>query len=161
MGICRDDRYGLLIPTPDGSLEPIKHYNVDEAKKTLGVLDSPSGGSEEHLEKVRMQVETWNNRMKNGHLPSHMAWIAYHLQLTTAVKYGIGTLTNGIEEASKLLHKEDFKTLPILGINQCVLTGWRHLHHAFGGFGLMSLPTENNSYAISISFSNTTTLRQW
>ena len=52
-----------------------------------------------------------------------MAWIAYSLQLTTAVKYGIGTLTNDIEEASELLHKEDFKTLPILGINRCVLTG--------------------------------------
>jgi hypothetical protein len=53
--------------------------------------------------------------MKNGHLPSHIAWIAYKHQLWPGLRYGLGTMTNDLEVANKLLNKTDYKMLNILG----------------------------------------------
>ena len=69
--------YELFIDDLDGTPVKIDHVAMDEAKKTLGIYDSHGGGNTEHLEKLDEKMETWMNRVKNGHLPSHMAWVAY------------------------------------------------------------------------------------
>ncbi len=74
--------------------------------------------------------------MMNGHLPHHMAWIAYKQQLWPGLRYGLGTMTNDIEPANKLLDKEDYRTLNILGMVRTVHRNLRKLHTMFGGFGL-------------------------
>jgi hypothetical protein len=97
----------MLITNLDGSKCPIKQEGVDVSKKTLGVHDSQSGGNAGHLEFIRNKVKTWVNRMTNGHLPHHMAWIAYRHQLWPSLRYGMWMMTNYLEEAENLLNKED------------------------------------------------------
>lgn len=80
--------------------------------------------------------------MKNAHLPSHLVMISYHLQLWTALRYGLGTLTNSISQAEECLSKLDYQLLPLIGVNRNITKGWRTLHPAFGGIGLLSLATE-------------------
>ena len=46
--------------------------------------------------------------MGNGHLPAKWAWVAYKLQLWPGIKYGIGTMTNDMEEAEELLDDHDY-----------------------------------------------------
>ena len=72
---------------------PIKQEKVTESKKTLDIHDSPSGGNATHLLFNKAKVSTWVNRMTNGHLLNHMAWIAYEHQLWPGVRYGLGTMT--------------------------------------------------------------------
>jgi hypothetical protein len=71
----------MLITNPDGTTSPIKQEKVTDPKKTLGIHDSPSGGNAAHLSYIKAKVSMWVNRMMNGHLPSHMAWIAYKHQI--------------------------------------------------------------------------------
>ena len=71
----------LSITNPDGSTSPITQEHVTTSKKTLGIHDSPSGGNSTHLSYIKEKVRTWVGRMANGHLPSHMAWVAYRHQL--------------------------------------------------------------------------------
>jgi hypothetical protein len=106
----------MLITNPDGSKSLIKQEGVDASKKTLGVQDSLSGGNTGHLEFIRNKVTTWVNRMTNGHLPHHMAWIAYWHQLWPSLRYGLGTTMNDIEEAENLFNKEDYCMLNLLGV---------------------------------------------
>jgi hypothetical protein len=80
--------------------------------------------------------------MKNGHLPYHMAWIAYRLQLWPGLRYGLGRMTNDIEEATSVNSKIDYRMLNILGVARTVTKGLRTLHTTFGGFGLLSVATE-------------------
>jgi hypothetical protein len=101
----------LLITNPDGTKSPIKQEEVTESKKTLGIYDSPSGGNEGHLSYIVNKAAQLVNRMKNGHLPSHFAWIAYKHQLWPGLRYGLGTMTNIMEAADKLLDKTDYKML--------------------------------------------------
>ena len=61
--------------------------------------------------------------MKNGHLPSNIPWVAYKLQLWTGLHYGLGTMTNDLEEAESLRHNEDHEVLHILGITQKIMRG--------------------------------------
>ncbi len=80
--------------------------------------------------------------MENGHLPSHVAWIAYKHQLWPSLRYGLGTMTNNIEIADKLLNKTNYMMLNILGIFRNVSTGLQKPHTTFGRFSLFSLPTK-------------------
>ena len=84
----------------------------------------------------------WATRMTNGHLPSLMAWVAYKHQLWPGVRYGLGTMTNDLEASDKLLLKEDYRMLNILGVVRSVTKGLRRLHTSFGGYGLFYLPVE-------------------
>jgi hypothetical protein len=132
----------LVITNPDGSTSPISQEELTTSKKTLGIHDSPAGGNIDHLSYIKEKVSGWISRMSNGHLPSHMAWVAYKHQLWPGVRYGLGTMTNDLEAADNLLNKEDYRMLNVLGVVRTVPTGLRRLHTSFGGFGLFNLPVE-------------------
>jgi hypothetical protein len=132
----------LVITNPDGTTSPISQEQVTTSKKTLGIHDSPSGGNPAHLTYIKEKVGEWVSRMSNGHLPSHMAWVAYRHQLWPGVRYGLGTMTNDLEITNNLLHKEDYRMLNVLGVIRSVTKGLRRLHTSFGGFGLFNLPME-------------------
>jgi hypothetical protein len=120
----------------------IKQEEVTVSKKTLGIYDSPAGGNKGHLDHIKGKVTMWINGMTNGHPPSHTAWVAYRHQLWPGLRYGLGTMTNDIDPAAKLLDKVDYKTLNVLGILRNVTKGLRKIHTTFGGFGLFNLATE-------------------
>ena len=132
----------MVVTNPDGSTSPISKEHVTASKKTLGIHDSPSGGNSGHLTFIKEKVGLWINRMVNGHLPNHMAWVAYKHQLWPGVRYGLGTMTNDLEITDNLLHKEDYRVLSILGVARSVPKDLRRLHPSFGGFGLFNLPVE-------------------
>ena len=135
-------QYDVFVPMPDGSEEKLRQYDIHHSEKTLGVFDSPAGGSAEHLKDVSERVESWTTRMKNGDLPASMAWTAYNLQLWPSLRFGLGTLTNDVEAADELLSSYDYIMLPFLGVVRTIKKGWRKLHTTFGGVGLFHLPTE-------------------
>jgi hypothetical protein len=134
----------------DDILTDLPEVNV--SKKTLGVHDSLSGGNMGHLEFIQNKAITWINRMMNGHLPHHTAWIAYKQQLWPGLRYGLGTMINDIKPANKLLDKEDYRTLNILGVVRTVRRGLRKLHTMFGGFGLFNLAMEQLISRINMFF---------
>jgi hypothetical protein len=80
--------------------------------------------------------------MTNGHLLSHIVWVAYRHQLWPGLQYSLGTMTNDIDPAAKLLDNVDYKKLNVLGILHNVTKGLRKIHTTFGSFGLFDLATE-------------------
>ena len=82
------------------------------------------GGNELHLERTRRKVDSWIDKMKNGHLPPSMGWIAHKFQLWSGVRYKVGTRTNDLEETKKVLNKKDDRMLKILGTASTVKKGW-------------------------------------
>ncbi len=71
-----------------------------------------------------------------------MARIAYKHQLWPGVRYGLGTMTNDFKVADNFLHKEDYRTLNVVGVARSATKGLRRLHTTFGGFGLFNLPVK-------------------
>ncbi len=142
----------LFIINPDDRKNAIKQEEVTVSKKTLGIYDSPAGGNNGHLNYIKGKAMTWVNRMTNGHLPSHMAWVAYKHQLWPGLRYGLGTMTNNITPAKKLLDNVDYNTLNVLGILCNVTKGLRKIHTTFGGFGLFDLPTEQLISRVNMFF---------
>ena len=113
----------LFVTNPDGTKSKITQEEVTVSKKTLGIHDAPAGGNEEHLKHITQKNSTWTDRMTNGHLPHHMAWIAYRLQLWPGLRYGLGTMTNDIEEATSVNSKTDYRMLNILGVARTITVG--------------------------------------
>ncbi len=130
------------ITNPDGSRSAIKQKDVTVSKKTLGIHDSLAGGNGGHLKHIQEKASMWTSRMTNGHLPHHMAWVAYMHQLWPGLQYGLGTMTNDIKEAENVLQESHYKMLNILGVACTVTKGLRKLHTTFNGLGLFSIPTE-------------------
>ena len=112
--------FELSVTNPDGSKSSIKQEEIQTSKKTLGIYDSPAGGNQGHLEYIHGKLTKWINRMCNGHLPSHMAWIAYKLQLWPGLGCGLGTMTNNLEATETIFDKADYETMPILGVARTV-----------------------------------------
>ncbi len=121
----------LFITNSDGTKSAIKQEEATASKKTLGIYDTPAGGNEGHLAYIRSKATTWINRMTNGHLPSHIAWVAYRHQLWPGLRYGLGIMTNKIKPAATLLDKVDYKTLNVLGVLWDVTKGLRKIHTTF------------------------------
>ncbi len=132
----------LFLTNPDRTKSRINQEGATVSKKTLGIHDSPAGGNEEHLKYIQQKASTWTDRMTNGHLPHHMVWIAYKHQLWPSLRYGLGTMTNDIKKATEVNTKTDYRMLNILGVVRTVTKGLRTLHTTFGGFGLLSVATE-------------------
>ncbi len=88
-------------------------------------------------------VNKWISKMKNGHLPARLGWIAYKFKLWPGIKYGLATFAMPLEIAQKVLQCKNFHLLSFLGVNQSVKRKWRTLHCAFVGIGLYSLPVKH------------------
>jgi hypothetical protein len=134
--------FQLFVNNPNGSKSSIKQEEVLTSKKTLGIYNAPSGGNQGHLEYIHSKLTTWITRMRIGHLPAHMAWIAYKLQLWPGLHYGLGTMTNDLEATERIFDKSNYNMMPLLGVVHTVKRELRKLHTTFGGFGLFHLPTE-------------------
>ena len=134
--------FELKITNADGEERILEQKTPTMSMKTLGVNDAPAGGNVAHLDYLSNKSKVWINRMKNGHLSNHLAWMAYKLQLWASLRYGIGTMTNDIEEAEELFKEQEQGVLNILGIVKNVKRELRRLQPTFGGFGLFNLATE-------------------
>eukprot|EP00956_Cyclotella_meneghiniana_P011552 scaffold16227_cov96-Cyclotella_meneghiniana.AAC.2 len=142
----------LVILLPDGTTEEITVLPCDVHQVTLGVASSPDGNNHHHLaaegkardkwKSIRTKAEVWVNRLKNAHLPSKYVWVSYRLQLWSSVRYSLGVLSARLKDMTELCPRFAFEVLPHLGINRRVRAGWRYMHSAFGGFGLLDLATE-------------------
>ena len=89
-----------------------------------------------------VKTSKWVGRLKNAHLPVHLAWKTYGHQLWSSIRYGIGTLATPRKDIEDLLHKLEFIILLYLGINKHVKTEWRQLPREFMGIGLYNLSVE-------------------
>jgi len=65
----------LFVTNSDGTKSQINQEEVTVSKKTLGIHDAPAGGNKEHLKHIQQKASTWTDRMTNGHLSHHMAWM--------------------------------------------------------------------------------------
>ncbi len=142
----------LLIRNPVGTKSSIKQEDVSVSKKTLGIYNAPAGGNEGHLNHIKSKATTWVNRMTNGHLPSHIAWVGYRHQLWPGLRYRLGTMTNDIEPAAKLLDDVNYKILNVLRILHNVTKGLKKIHTTFGGFGLFDLAMEQLFSRVNMFF---------
>jgi hypothetical protein len=71
-------RHKLTILLPGGDRTEIVQLLVMEGKKMLGVWSSPMGSDTKHLQEVVFgKTSNWVRRLKNVHLPVHLAWKAY------------------------------------------------------------------------------------
>ncbi len=96
-------QHKLTILSLGGSCKAILQLPVMEGKKMLGARSSPAGLDTKHLQEVVLgKTSKWVGRLKNAHLPTHLAWKAYQYQLWPSIRYGIATLTTPRKEIEEI-----------------------------------------------------------
>ena len=126
----------------DNETTEIPSLATCEERKSLGVYFCPEGGSKKQMNTIKEKVDKWVNKMKNGYLPTNLAWMAYCHKLWPSARFGLGTMTNEVEAMESMLDKEDYESLNGFRVASTLKKGWRKLHIAFGGLGMVSLKTE-------------------
>ncbi len=133
----------IKIPLPNGDKAKILQGAVLVTEKALGIWSSIDGNNEAHVEhNVTKQVEKWINRMRNGHLPTKLGWIAYDFKLWAGVRYRLAVLATPLLILAGVLKKQNFRLLLFLGVNHNVKREWQTIHRAFGSIGLFSFAIE-------------------
>jgi hypothetical protein len=80
--------YELTIILPDGTRKAIMQFHVMDSRKMMGVWSLPNGSDKKHLQEVVIGKTTkWVGKLKNSHLPVHLAWKAYRFQLWPGIWY--------------------------------------------------------------------------
>ena len=126
----------------DNETTEIPSLATCEERKSLGVYFCPEGGSKKQMNTIKEKVDKWVNKMKNGYLPTYLAWMAYCHKLWPSARFGLGTTPNEVEAMESMLDKEDYESLNGFRVASTLKKGWRKLHIAFGGLGMVSLKTE-------------------
>ncbi len=120
-------------------------------EKALGIWSSIDGKDDAHVKRnVTDRVEKQIDKMRNGHLPAKLGWIANRLKLWVGVRYGLASLATSLLVAKGVLKQQNFKLLAFLGVNCNVKREQRTLHRAFGGIGLFSFAVEQMIVMINI-----------
>ncbi len=111
---CKDSKWkyaaqpdlDIKIPLPNGDMAKFLQGEGLVAEKALGIWSSIDGNNEAHIEhNVTKQVEKWINKMRNGHLPAKLGWIAYHFKLWAGVTYGLAVLATPLLILAGVLKK--------------------------------------------------------
>ncbi len=106
------------IPLPDGTSAMISQGEVTAAEKALGVCSTVDSNDNEHLaQNITGRIKKWISKMKNGHLPACLGWVAYKFKLWPRVRYGLATLAMPLEAAQKAIQHKNFHVLPFLSLN--------------------------------------------
>jgi len=137
------NQYELTIPLLDGNRHSIEQLPTSESRKMLGVWSNPRGTDDKHIHEVVLgKTKSFLNRIKNGHLPTHLVWKAYRSCLIPALKYGLSTLATQMVVTQELLRKWEFELLSYLGVNKHVQTEWQTIPRELGGIGLWNFTVE-------------------
>jgi hypothetical protein len=111
----------MEILLPDSSAANIVHGDVMTAEKALGIWSTGSGNNDKHLEEnVTVRIGSWISRMRNGHLPARLGWLAYRFKLWPGIQYGLATLAIPLTAAQRVLLQENFHSLSFLGVTRNV-----------------------------------------
>ena len=132
----------LEILGDNNELTKVKSLEADVDKKSLEIRFCPAGGSKEQLKSIKEKVHKWVGKMRNGYLPTNLAWLSYKHKLWPGASYGIGAITNDVEEGEELLDEEDDDSLNFFGVAITLTKPLRKLHCTFGGIGMMNFRTE-------------------
>jgi hypothetical protein len=102
----------MEILLPGGSAAMISKGEVSVAENALGVWSTVDGDNNVHLsQNITGRVNKWISKMKNGHLPARLGWIAYKFKIWPGIKYGLATLAMPLEIAQKVLQRKNFHLL--------------------------------------------------
>lgn len=143
----------VKVVTPSGAKEGIALISAEEARVTLGIATSINGDDSHHLRapgsakdkwrSIKTRADIWLDRLRNSKIPPKHAWVSYRLQLWASIRYGLGVLSAPLSELGEISTNFAYRAMSRLGVNKNIKAGWRYLHSAFGGVGLLDLATES------------------
>ena len=125
-----------------GTIGPIDHLPVTEARRTLGVRLAPDGNNKEEYTYLRTQAQNWQEQLRTGHLPRHLAWQALQSSLLPKLKYPLPATTFSRQACNKILSPALLASLPASGIMRTFPRTLVHAPTAARGLNIPDLYTE-------------------
>ena len=130
------------------TMYPIRHSDLSQANRILGVYLAPNGDFSKQLSVLRSKAQQYSTRLRKSRLTPSEAYTFYRTTYIPAMTYTLPALACDEEE----LHQVQSAVLPALlnqlGAHSKYPTALRHGPTLYAGLDLIDLKTESGIYLL-------------
>jgi hypothetical protein len=132
----------LRVRDLNGTLQTLKHMEPWEAERTLGVRLAPDGNMQAQFEWMMQTARAWADKLRAGHLPRHLTWLAWNSTIQKTLEYPLPTTTLTKAQCDKLTSTLAQAALPRIGVLRTFPRALLHAPNKMAGLDVPNLYTE-------------------
>jgi hypothetical protein len=95
----------LRVRDPSGSVLSLKQMEPWAAERTLGIRLAPDGNMKDQFDWMLATARKWTDKIRTGHLPRHLTWLAWKTTIQKTLEYPLPTTTLTKTQCDKFWHK--------------------------------------------------------
>jgi hypothetical protein len=123
----------LQVRNSDGILQSLRRLEPWEAERTLGVRLAPDGNMDAQMKYMENKASEWAERIRTGHLPRHLTWLAWKTTISKTLEYPLPVTTLSQAQCKKLTSIVAKAALPKCGIMRSFPRALLHGPKKYGG----------------------------
>jgi len=120
----------------------------DQAEKTLGVRQSPTGNRTEELNYLKSKVEAWADKVRTRHIPPDLVWLSLTTGIMRTVLWPMVSTCFTEAECNEIMAPIYDAGLSRSNIVRTMNRAIVHGPKEFCGFGLPNIYVESGIYKI-------------
>jgi hypothetical protein len=132
----------LTVLDHSGLRLQLERISVDDGRRTLGVRLAADGNMRDEYKYLREVSQTWQEKIRSGHLPRHLAWQALTTVILPKLTYPLPATTFTRKECHQIFSPALRACLAASGIPRSFPTAMVHAPLSRQGLALPHLYTE-------------------
>jgi hypothetical protein len=112
----RDTGGNLRVRDLNGTIQTLQQMEPWEAERTLGVRLAPDGNMDVQYQWMLQTARAWADKIRVGHLPRHLTWLAWKTTIQKTLEYPLSTTTLTRNQCDKLSSVLAGVALPRIGV---------------------------------------------
>lgn len=132
----------LQVRNEDGQLQTLRRLEPWEAERTLGIRLAPDGNMESQMRYMESKAKEWAEKIRSGHLPRHLTWLAWKTTITKTLEYPLPVTTLNQKQCNRLTSILSKTALPRCGFMRSFPRALLHGPKKFGGLEIPNLYIE-------------------
>jgi hypothetical protein len=92
----------LRVRDPQGEIRCLQQLEPWQAERTLGVRLAPDGNMDLQYKWMVETATAWADKLRTGHLPRHLTWLAWRTTILKTLEYPLPTTTLTRHQCDKL-----------------------------------------------------------
>jgi hypothetical protein len=138
----RETNGKLQVRDPTGKVQTLAQLEPWHAERTLGVRLAPDGNMTAQFQWMLDTSKAWAEKIRAGHLPRHLTWLAWRTTIQKTLEYPLATTTLSKSQCDKLTSVIAQVALPRIGVIRSFPRALLHAPPKFAGLNIPNLYVE-------------------
>ena len=126
----------VTVKQPDGTRQPIRTHDLEDAVKMLGFYYSLDAKKSKHVKEMVKKGVDCVDKMNTSKVPCRDAWMSFFAQILPGINWGLVVVVLSPKVLQEKYQKLYYKMIPLFGVNRNISKEWRTLPESYQGLGL-------------------------